>query len=538
MALNEHQMVEEYSLILLKWARRRVNNLEQAQELVQEVWMQFFVALYRERNLGREVGKPDHFLWKVAKYVWLGYLRRMQGARRRAALNEEMPVQEDFTADFADDEEKEQLLRFMRRRVVQLDSQQREILIFYYIDQLPQIEIARRLKISVSVVKWHLFNARKRLRKEFDTMLEQDFVYRPRKLHVACSGQSMIRPDIEGINDSLIRQNICLMCYEQPKNVSELSEKLGIPRAYIEDELDWLLEKEFLSREGNRYSTTFMIQSPQEEQDIFAVHMEHRETLCDVIADELLAAEQAIRAIGFHGSDQPMNRLLWLLIYRWCAHALNSLDEPLYVEPPIHCDGGKYFAWGFERGEPDRIALDTKDWAYNGSMYKDGLVWFGLYNFGESEIEDLINGDTCGWVQLRSLLRQIISQDGSVQNLDDDQRGNLAWLVSKNFLRMEGLRAVPNFCVLTQEQYRRLANEIFEPLRMKLQPELRKLYDDISACCAARLPKQLDYLRSIRIKNALADLGFISTIFSFERGLLYKPAGLSDGEFLTMGYVK
>lgn len=127
-------------------------------------------------------------------------------------------------------------------------------------------------------------------------------------------GTTGYRPDTDGINDSLTRQNICLMCYEQPKNVSELSEKLGIPRAYIENDLDWLLKKEFLSREGNRYGTTFMIQSPREEQDIFAVYMAHRNTLCYVIADELSAAERVIHSIGFHGSNQSMSRLLWLLI--------------------------------------------------------------------------------------------------------------------------------------------------------------------------------------------------------------------------------
>lgn len=199
MTLNEHQMVEEYSLILLKWARKRVNDLEHAQELVQEVWLQSFIALYREKDLGRGGAKPEHLLWKVVKYVWLGYFRRMQGERRQIALNEEMSVQEDFAAVFADDEEKEQLLRFMRQKVVQLSSQQREILILYYIDQLPQGEIAKQLDISVSADKRHLFNARNRLRKEFDTMLERDFVYRPRKLHVACSGQSMVRPDTDRI---------------------------------------------------------------------------------------------------------------------------------------------------------------------------------------------------------------------------------------------------------------------------------------------------------------------------------------------------
>lgn len=112
---------------------------------------------------------------------------------------------------------------------------------------------------------------------------------------------------------------------------------------------------------------------------------------------------------------------------------MKPLTEPLYAEPPIHCDGGKYFVWGFEQGKADRIVLDTQDWAYNGSMFKDGFSWFGLYNFGDSEIEDLINGDTSDWIQLRLLLKTVILKEGSIQNLNDEQREKLACLYRRDF---------------------------------------------------------------------------------------------------------
>lgn len=42
--------VEEYSLPLLRWARGKTGDLTAAEDLAQEVWLQFFSAVRREAD--------------------------------------------------------------------------------------------------------------------------------------------------------------------------------------------------------------------------------------------------------------------------------------------------------------------------------------------------------------------------------------------------------------------------------------------------------------------------------------------------------
>ena len=62
--------VEEYSLPLLKWALNKTGSRAEAEDLTQEVWLQFFSAVKKEDKSGRPIQQPEHLLWKIARHVW------------------------------------------------------------------------------------------------------------------------------------------------------------------------------------------------------------------------------------------------------------------------------------------------------------------------------------------------------------------------------------------------------------------------------------------------------------------------------------
>lgn len=537
-----HDWVEGYSLPLLKWSHSKTGNGEQARELAQEVWLQFFSAVRRERMQGREVLQPEHLLWKVARYVWCRQLRRTVSYRRELPLEDaDSPAPSDFAADHAEREAQAQLIRFMRQCVVRLDRLQREILVMFYIDGLPQRTIADRLGISVSAVKWHLFDTRKQLREEIGNMKEQGFVYRPHKLKMALCGEidGIEKSDIRRLEGSLIRQNICALCYREGRSTDELVELLGVPKAYIEFDLEWLVEKEFLIEKNGRYFTSFMIEHEQSRQGEYAVYLKHADALCNVLADGLLAAEEEIRSIGFHGCDAPMNKLLWLLIYRFCSYVLRPISDPLEMEAPIRPDGGQYFPLGFDDYDADCVekVLDRSGWAANGAMFSEGFSWYGLYSFGNAEISYEIFDGTLKSLRLIELLKKIID-GGKTDDLDETQREDLAKLVQRGYLRMEEGRAIPTFCVMTEEQHRQLVERVYEPLRLRLESALNAFAEDIKAHCEGMMPAHLAHLKLFRQYMELMDLGFVSTLLAFRRGLLYVPEDEHDGEFLTLLYIQ
>lgn len=531
--MKEFQVwVDAYALPLLRWALRRTGSCQQAEELVQEVWLQFFAAVLREEQASRPVSQPEHLLWKVAKYVWCKQLRE-QRYRREPQLPPE--GQEDFTAALADEEERRQLTAWLHRRIINLSRQQREIMILYYIDQVPQKEIAARLHLTEGAVRWHLFDTRRRLREEHQTMEHTtDYVYRPGRLHMAICGMPVPELATTRINQSLLMQNILLHCYHQGRTPQEISSALGVAAAYVEHNLQWLKEQEFITEERGRYYTSFLIQDGEYGNKVCKVFFENKEAVSLTIIRYLLEKEEAIRALGFVGCDKPMDKLLWLLIYHFARDLSLPVEKPT---PPFRPDGGRYNPLGFDRTKRPAERL-REDWDANGPMKLGDFYWYGLYNFGKSDIETLMDSYTPEWNALRILLEKLIENSFDLNCVTEEEQYRLAQLAEKGFLLMRDGKAAPTFVIFTKEQYAALKEQIFRPLEEALQPALKRMAADFHSLSLRTLPKHLQHLASFNEAMDMMDVSFITELIAFKEGCLYKPQGQRDGEFLTLCYVK
>ncbi len=266
---------------------------------------------------------------------------------------------------------------------------------------------------------------------------------------------------------------------------------------------------------------------------IYRVYEQHKAALSDAITAHLLSHVEDIRRIGFIGCDRPMNRLLWTLIYLFTRKLPRPCETPL---PPFRPDGGRYWPLGFDRSEYDPDS-PTAGFAYNGSMCNHGFYWFGLHNFGKSEIEDMMDAWTPEYLRLRTLLITLIHGDFDPALVSEEERFTLAQLIEKGFLRSEGGALVPNFLIFTQAQHERLCREVFAPLAEALAPELSALAADLHAIALARLPQHLRHLAPLAEAMAQHDIAYMTELLAFRDGTLYHPADKREGEFLTMAYI-
>lgn len=524
--------VEEYSLPLLKWAMNKTGSRAEAEDLTQEVWLQFFSAAQKETRSGRAIHQPEHLLWKVARYVWCKHLRTLT-ARQTLPLEDGTPAPEDFADTLAQEQERQQLAAWLHRRIVNLSRIQREAFILYYVEQVPQREIARRLGLSESTLRWHLFQTRRKIKEEAIHMTSTEFVYRPRKLQVGINGQDVPNSAVNRVRKNLLMQNICCACYDAGRTIPELADMLGVASPYIEHDMEWLVEQELLTQDKGRYYTAFLISTGAQEDAIYRVFEQHKPTLCDAITGHLLAHEADIRRIGFIGSERPMNRLLWLLIYLFTRRLPLPCETP---EPPYRPDGGKYWPLGFDRSDPvpDSPRLD---FAYNGSMNNDGFYWFGLHDFGQSEIEDMMDAWTPEYKALRTLLEKLIHADFDPGAVSEAEKFTLAQLAEKGFVTLNGGTIKPNFVIFTKAQYDVLYQTVFVPLAEALQPEIAALARDLHDLSLSQRPQQLSHLMLLARAMALHDVGYTTELLAFRDGTLYQPVSKRDGEFLTMAYI-
>ncbi len=524
-------LLEEAAPRLLRWAWGKTGCREQAEDLAQEVWLQYLSAARREEAAGNALREPERLLWKVARFVWLKRLRQLT-THRTQPLDEAHPDPRDFAAEMADSAEEARLAAWVRQQVMNLSRLQREAMVLYYVRQLPQREIARRLGVSEGTLRWHLFETRKKLREGANDMNPTEFVYTPRTLHMGINGQDTPNNAVNRIRESLLMQNICCACYQEGRTAQELAEMLGVARPYVEHDLKWLTEQELLREEKGSYYTDFLITTSRQEEEMFRVFEQHKPTLCDVITGHLLAHEGTIRQIGFTGCERPMNKLLWLLIYLFTRRLPLVTETP---EPPIRPDGGKYWPLGFDRTEPVPSLRSCFD--YNGSMCNDGFYWFGLHNFGQSEIEDMMDAWTPEYKALRQLLEKLIHSCFDPACVTESEQYTLAQLIEKGFVSSSADGLAPNFVIFTKEQYDRLYEEVFHPLEEQLQKEVCRLSADLYSIAAAMLPPHLKHLTRLSQAMAEHDVAYTTELMAFDDGTLYHPADKRDGEFLTLAYI-
>lgn len=526
---TERYWQEEWAARVLRWARGKTRTTQEAEDLAQSVLMEWLRAVRAQEERGACVAEPEHLLWRIARFVWCKSLR--PGTYYRCEpLSEKLSAGETPEESAERQDEQRRQTAFVRRQIMRLSRIQRETLVWYYLENRTTADIARRLRVSENTVRWHLSDSRKKIREADGKMTSTEFVYCPKKLHVAINGEAYDDRLTREVLDNLLHQNILLRCYAQGQTAQELCDELGVARPYIEDAVNVLLRDELLTTDGGRVRTNFIITSGAQEEARLAVYDAHKDELSREIVRQLMAHEQEIRAIGFIGCDVPMPRLLWWLIYRCTA----ALPNPAEMPPrPYHADGGAYHLMGFAREPENRHYLA---WDYNGPMYNDGFRWFGLQHFGNSPVQDLFEPNQPHMGKLCALLIRLIQADFDPSCVTADEQELLAELLARGFLRKADGSIKPNFCVLTREQVQRLRQEVFLPIVEAVQPAWTRVCNELRTLCKASVPKHLQALADLPLHMAALAAGYMTEQIAYAYGALEKPETPEDAAMWTLVY--
>lgn len=167
-----------FDLLVLRYQRRAASvayrllgDLHDAMEVCQEAFIRAFQRLDTLEN-------PERFrpwLLRIVTNLSLNSRRARAAARRRVSfddclLNPESPsgrrLNEVRSAAYRPEVHAfaTELAAALRQALARLTRQQRAALVLFSIEQLPQREVAIIMGCSVEAVKWHVFQARKKLR--------------------------------------------------------------------------------------------------------------------------------------------------------------------------------------------------------------------------------------------------------------------------------------------------------------------------------------------------------------------------------------
>lgn len=171
-------LVERYQRRATSVAYRLIGNLHDSLEVCQDA----FVRAYQGLDSLEDPRRFGSWFLRIVTNLSLNFRRdRAVGGRKVSIednlLDERDPRDERLAAPSWSEDRPgarlaaEELEGVIRRALDSLPEQQRAALVLFSLEQLPQKEVAEILNCSVEAVKWHVFQARRKLKEQLADFL-------------------------------------------------------------------------------------------------------------------------------------------------------------------------------------------------------------------------------------------------------------------------------------------------------------------------------------------------------------------------------
>ena len=454
---DAEKIITEYLKPIFGFALKRCKNAHDAEDLSQDIVLKAFRALL----IKDDIGDVSKFIWTIAHNALSNYYRDAAKSVIGMSIDEVAEVIADSDSIF-DDDNNADILRRLQSEIAYLSKLQRKIVIAYYFENRKQADIAKDLNIPLGTVKWHLFEAKKELKRGMDTVRKtSELKFNPVKFHSFGINGSAGTKNLNEFFRSTLSQNICYCVRNEAKTVGEIADALGVSPVYVETEVDFYEKYGFLKEENGKYIVNFIISEPSEEllitQD--TMYKKAATLFANELYDELMASgllrhpdilcDQTDGALTLTESPQKDdNFLLWSLIPYIAARSGENLmdnrisfkevatlrsdgghniahasvisenmilpDDYVYMKgwcgPMINNCGGQYTLWHIDTEWSSRVGGP----GVNPSYDDDACRILSLY---QRELEgDLLSKDEYAWLSERGLVKTIGDCNGSFKS--------------------------------------------------------------------------------------------------------------------------
>lgn len=337
---DAERIVTEYLKPIFGFALKRCRSAEDAEDLSQEIALKVFRALLVRDDIA-DVGK---FVWTAAHNALSNYYRDTARRIVGVPLDEAAEQIADPAAAFGGEDDGEAIRR-LQSEIGFLSGLQRRIVIAYYYENRSQQAIADSLGIPLGTVKWHLFEARKELKRGMRMSRKaSDLKFHPIQFHSYGVNGSIGTKTPDVFFRSALSQNICYCVRNTAKTVNEIAEDLGVSPVYVEGEVEFLEEYGFLRLQKDRYLVNFLICEPTAE--LLVLQNDMYRQAAGLFADDLyreLTESGILEDPGIICGQGDRNFVLWSLIpfiAAWSGKKL--LEEEISFEEvaTIRPDGG------------------------------------------------------------------------------------------------------------------------------------------------------------------------------------------------------
>jgi RNA polymerase sigma factor (sigma-70 family) len=501
---------------------KRLNNRQDAEDLASEIMVHILNGIKKYH-----IESLENWVWRIAHNRYARFINMKNKLNEIPSGYDFTDIQDDY--DFVDTiiivDEYQQVFRYLHT----LSSEYRNILVDYYIGELPVKQISQNYKLTETTVKWRLNIGREKIKTRMGEG-KMDKVYNRINWRTTISNGTM---DANKYLYSQIARAICDAAYEKPLTIEEISLKTGLPTLYIEDELPRLINGDAVVKDGNKYAANFIVLRLRDNKNMETKFATFTAYISDYFAELFKSQEALISKMDFYGTDFTMERLGYIALPFVLRGKISKIKSGLNMKDglyPPRPDGN----WGWfvvfeEETEGEGFSAETG--LFNIERERNDSIYFHYvrkyYNYNTSRYGGIL------WIYKNNIMEK--TENGIIQDgvLNDDDRVEL---LKYNLIVRDGNKYKINFAVFDKKQYNSFI-ECFNKDDARLDGMLTELIVDIHKSFKEFVPKRLD----IQINQWVSI--YVSSIIGYvteeliKRGVLEKP---DDKKPLTNGvfYIK
>ena len=485
---------EELMAKTLLYARKRLGNDIDAEELAGDILLSALEGLRRADERGEKIVSFYSWYWRLASNRTNMFLRlKYDGCVRLDDVPE--PFVPDGTVDRLIREE-EQTDLWSALSV--LSRSLREVIVLRYLAGMTEREISENLGIPGGTVRRRLHDAAVFLRGELVPEPETQSEIKTKKgtRTMEKTGRSAFAPaevmwrgsgsapDYYSTTQDLMTKQILVICRERPHTVREISDEIAVAPVYFEEKLDFLKDNRFIKETSRgKYLTDFVMLPMQAEIDMSDRLADIYSGLAPEIRDAILGVLPEIRSLDFYGNDFPEGHLMWLM-YVWACQSFSASAVGLFRRgKDVPASNGKKWRYeGIFTLPDEKLVFHERrsvNWSNMHTNFRDRkysrLTFANLY-----QIEPFPDRSSFIGAEHISLLTRLSEDPGA--ELSESEKYTAAELVGAGFLEKTGKGLKPALPVMAFETSKKIIGilgEAVSPLITEYESKAAKAGDEI-----------------------------------------------------------
>ena len=344
---NIEKQCEEYLEYLYRLVEKIYSDCTDVDSLVQDT----LTALLLKINNGEEVEHPKGFLSAVLKNKYNAYLRQKYKVETVEYSDGAVSETYDELREREEAEQKNEEYEAVRREIGRLINIYREVTVRHYVHGQTVDQISRELGIPRGTVLSRLSSAREQIKEGVEKMEKySDISYEPKSAYIGIWGSTGMSGEPLSLLRSDIEANILWLAYENPVSVRGIADTMGMPSAYIEQIIEFLIKGELMGRTsgGLVYTRCFVQRYDEAFGNIY-----EQERLAERYAGRVWEiAWKHIEPLTKHDefdkmSDKQKGTMILSILNRILSSVTSRCkpkNENEIKQPPTRSNGGRWLA--------------------------------------------------------------------------------------------------------------------------------------------------------------------------------------------------